>query len=69
MIVHNKLKCLSRASLSSRVYCLQVRLELTQLKQILNALIYGSFLALPTNINLGQKGLQGTDTPAYYEHF
>jgi hypothetical protein len=40
----------------------------TRGKLRLGVSLKGWLLALPTNIKLSLKGLQGTDTLAYYEH-
>ncbi len=66
MTVCNKLECLSLASLSSLVKCLLVRLELTGVKHVSGAPLYGMLLALPTTIRLC---LPVTYTLAYFEHF
>ncbi len=55
-------------SLSSQVQCLRARPGPTQLKHLSGAPLQGRPLALPTNIRLGWKSLQRTNTPAYYEN-
>ncbi len=56
------IECLSRASLSRIVQCLQVRQKLAQVKRLSGAPLYGRLLALPTCIRLGWKGLPGANT-------
>jgi len=41
-------------------------LEPTRVKPLSGALLFVRFLALPTNIRLGSKGMPGTNSQAYY---
>jgi hypothetical protein len=45
----------------------RLRPELTQLKHLSDTPLKGRFLALPTNIRLGGKGLPGKNALANYE--
>jgi hypothetical protein len=47
---------------------LQARPELTQVKHLSVATLWGRLLASPTNIRLGWKGMPGTNTLAYYKN-
>ncbi len=63
------LKCLSLAILSSLlVYCLRARPGVYPRVEHLKGSSIGWAPALPTNIRLGWKRLQGTNTLAYREH-
>jgi hypothetical protein len=48
---------------------LRKRSKPTRVKHLLGALPWGSLKALLTNIKLGWRGLTGTNTLAYFEHF
>jgi hypothetical protein len=45
-----------------------VKQDPTLLKKLLEAPLYGSLLALPTNNRLGWNSLPGTNTLAYYKN-
>ncbi len=68
MDFHNKLECLSLATISSLVYCLWVRPGAHPRVEHLKCSSLRKALALPANIRLGWKGLPGTNTLAYYEN-
>jgi hypothetical protein len=64
-----KLKCPSLASFFARiVWCLWVREESTKVKHLSGAPLQGKLLALPSNNELGWKGLPGANTLVYYKN-
>ena len=65
MNFHNKLECLSLASLSSLVYCLWARSGAYPRVEHLKNSSIGLAQALPTNIRLCWKSLLDTNTLAF----
>jgi hypothetical protein len=67
MNAHNKLECLSQASLSTLVKFLWVQSGAYTRLEYLKDVILGKALALLANNRLGWKNFPGTNTLAYYE--
>jgi hypothetical protein len=65
----NKLDCLLLTSLSSLVYYMWVRPRAQPIVELLSCALVWYAPGFLANIRLGWKGLSGTNTPAYYDHF
>jgi hypothetical protein len=65
MSFHNKLECLSMTSFYRLVYCLWARAGANPIERIR---FFNRVTSSHTDIRLGWKGLQVTNTLTYYEH-